>query len=108
MLEKNGFGLVAVRPVATEPGDAPMAIYRLPGHAPETRIVLRARQAGEADDPIVDHPGQPGDYVHPDGTVWTWEERWRIVSGVHLRPTTSPSDTRASRPGDGPGNHYLT
>jgi hypothetical protein len=29
VLEKNGFGLVAVRPVATEPTDAPMAIYRL-------------------------------------------------------------------------------
>jgi aminoglycoside 6'-N-acetyltransferase len=31
VLEKNGFALVAVRPVATEPGDAPQAIYRLPG-----------------------------------------------------------------------------
>ena len=82
---ENGFELVAVRPVATEPSDAPMAIYRLPGHPPRTRIVLRTRQAGEADDPIVDHPGQPGDYVHPDGTVWTWEERWRIVGGDHLR-----------------------
>ncbi len=30
VLEKNGFELVAVRPVATEPGDAPIAIYRLP------------------------------------------------------------------------------
>jgi aminoglycoside 6'-N-acetyltransferase len=30
VLEKNGFELVAVRPVATEPGDAPVAIYRLP------------------------------------------------------------------------------
>jgi aminoglycoside 6'-N-acetyltransferase len=29
VLEKNGFRLVAVRPVATEPTDAPMAIYRL-------------------------------------------------------------------------------
>lgn len=29
VLEKNGFQLVAVRPVATEPTDAPMAIYRL-------------------------------------------------------------------------------
>lgn len=66
VLEKNGFELVSVGPVATEPGDAPMAIYRLAGHEPETRIVLRADQAGEADDPIVDHPGQPGDYAHPD------------------------------------------
>ena len=30
VLEKNGFELVAVRPVATEPGDTLMAIYRLP------------------------------------------------------------------------------
>jgi RimJ/RimL family protein N-acetyltransferase len=29
VLEKNGFGLVAVRPVASEPTDTPMAIYRL-------------------------------------------------------------------------------
>jgi hypothetical protein len=29
VLEKNGFELVAVRPVATEPTDASMAIYRL-------------------------------------------------------------------------------
>lgn len=85
VLEKNGFGLVAVRPVATEPTDAPMAIYRLPDVAAETRIVLRAREPGVTDDPIVDHPGQPGDYVDADGTAWTWQERWRIVSRVHLR-----------------------
>jgi hypothetical protein len=29
VLEKNGFHLVAVHPVATEASDAPMAIYRL-------------------------------------------------------------------------------
>jgi aminoglycoside 6'-N-acetyltransferase len=29
VLEKNGFELVAVRPVETEPSDRPMAIYRL-------------------------------------------------------------------------------
>lgn len=29
VLEKNGFELVAVRSIATEPTDAPMAIYRL-------------------------------------------------------------------------------
>jgi len=45
----------------------------------ETRIVLRT--GGEAD-PIVDHPGQPADYVHTDGTVWTWHQRWRLVSGI--------------------------
>ncbi len=30
VLEKNGFHLVAVRPITTEASDAPMAIYRLP------------------------------------------------------------------------------
>jgi aminoglycoside 6'-N-acetyltransferase len=34
VLEKSGFELVAVRPVATEPGDTPMAIYRLPTPPP--------------------------------------------------------------------------
>jgi aminoglycoside 6'-N-acetyltransferase len=31
VLEKNGFSLVAVRPVVGEPTSDPMAIYRLPG-----------------------------------------------------------------------------
>ena len=52
---------------------------------PDTRIVLRILGPGEVSDPIVDHPGQPADYVHTDGTVWTWQDRWRIVGGVHLR-----------------------
>jgi aminoglycoside 6'-N-acetyltransferase len=34
VLEKNGFELVAVRTVATEPSDAPMAIYRRPASPP--------------------------------------------------------------------------
>jgi hypothetical protein len=34
-------------------------------------IVLRGGQIGSADDLIVDHPGQPADYIHTDGTVWT-------------------------------------
>jgi len=34
VLEKNGFRLVAVRPVTTEPTTDPMAIYRLPGGTP--------------------------------------------------------------------------
>ncbi len=33
VLEKNGFLLVAVRPVATDPTDAPKALYRLPAIA---------------------------------------------------------------------------
>lgn len=52
---------------------------------PDTRIVLRSREVGEINDSIVDHPGQPAGYVHTDGTVWTWQDRWLIVSGVHLR-----------------------
>ncbi len=49
---------------------------------PDTRIVLRGLAVGEEGDPIVDHPGQPADYVHTDGTVWTWHKRWRLVGGV--------------------------
>jgi hypothetical protein len=51
----------------------------------DPRIVLRGSEIGEVNDPIVDHSGQPGDYVHTDGTVWTWQERWRIVRGIPLR-----------------------
>ena len=64
---------------------------------PDSRIVLRSAQIGLASDPIVDHPGQPADYTHTDGTVWTWKERWRIVGGVLLRmydlvvPGTDPN-----------------
>ena len=50
---------------------------------PDPRIVLRGEQIGLADDPIADHPGQPADYIHTDGTVWTWQQRWRIVGPVH-------------------------
>jgi hypothetical protein len=52
---------------------------------PDARIVLRGDQIGLATDPIVDHPGQPADYIDTDGTVWTWLPRWRIVEGVQLR-----------------------
>jgi len=51
--------------------------------------VVHYRGAGRLDvltlDPVVSHRGQPGDYVHTDGTVWTWLWRWRLVAGVHLR-----------------------
>jgi hypothetical protein len=33
----------------------------------------------------VDHLGQPEDYIHTDGTVWTWQGRWHFVRGVRLR-----------------------
>ena len=44
----------------------------------DTRIVLRIGN----DRLLVDHPGQPADYVHTDGTVWTWHERWHLVGGA--------------------------
>jgi len=51
--------------------------------AAETRIVLYDFPPGGAlIDLIVDHPGQPADYVHTDGTLWKWRERWRPVGGV--------------------------
>jgi hypothetical protein len=53
--------------------------------AQDARIVLRGEQIGLADNPIVDHPEQPADYVHTDGTVWTWRRRLRIVAGTRLR-----------------------
>jgi hypothetical protein len=45
----------------------------------DTHIILRT--AG-GDERIVDHPGQPSDYVHSDGSIWTWRQRWRLVGGV--------------------------
>lgn len=51
----------------------------------DMRIVLRGAQIGLAEDPVVIHREQPGDYVHTDGTVFTWLQRWRLTAGVHLR-----------------------
>jgi hypothetical protein len=45
----------------------------------DTRIALRTSAAERL---LVDHPGQPADYVHTDGTVWTWQGRWHLVGGV--------------------------
>ena len=59
----------------------------------DDRIVLRGAKIGLAEDPIVSHHGQPGDYVHTDGTVWTWHKRIRIVAGARLRMyDLKPSD----------------
>jgi len=54
---------------------------------PDPRIVLRRSEGGDQADLIVDHPGQPRDYIHPfpDGIIWTWRDSWRIVGGVRLR-----------------------
>ena len=48
----------------------------------DSHIVLRT---GGVDVAVVDHPKQPADYVHADGTVWTWRQRWRPVGGVRER-----------------------
>jgi hypothetical protein len=48
-------------------------------------IVLRGGQIGVEHDLIVDHPGQPADYIHTDGGVWTWQQRWRLYGPVHQR-----------------------
>ena len=55
---------------------------RLRAYQLVTSIVLRGGQIGLADDLIVDHPRQPADYSHTDGTVWTWKQRWRLVGGL--------------------------
>jgi len=65
------------------PAGGPASMNR--AMAPDPRIVLRGDQIGLTNDPIVDHPGQPADYIYTEGTIWTWQERWRIVGGVHLR-----------------------
>ena len=52
------------------------------------RIMLRLG-ASPDDDLFVDHPGQPADYTHTDGTVWTWHQRWRLVDG--FRDDNSPA-----------------
>jgi RimJ/RimL family protein N-acetyltransferase len=39
VLEKNGFELVAIKTMPSEPSDAPMAIYRLPATGQGTAIV---------------------------------------------------------------------
>ncbi len=48
----------------------------------DPRIVLFVlAAAGDPRNPIVDHAGQPADYVHTDGTVWMWKGRWRPLGG---------------------------
>jgi hypothetical protein len=50
----------------------------------DVRIMLRS-DLGREHDVTVDHPGQPEDYTHEDGTVWTWKGRVFILRGVRLR-----------------------
>jgi hypothetical protein len=51
----------------------------------DSRIILRDPNVTSGDELIVQRPGQPADYVHTDGTVWTWRERWRPVGGTPHR-----------------------
>ena len=55
-----------------------------PDRYQDVRIMLRSDQ-GREHDVTVDHPGQPEDYTHEDGTVWTWKGRIFILRGVRLR-----------------------
>ena len=57
---------------------APLRLGSIDMISEDTRIVLRTGD----DHPIVDHPGQPADYVHTDGIVWTWHQRWHLIGGV--------------------------
>ena len=49
----------------------------------DPRIILKAPGRPEQ---TVEHPGQPADYLHTDGTLWTWLQRWRVVDGVPRGP----------------------
>jgi hypothetical protein len=68
-------------------GGPGQALGSLTVTTPDPRIVLHSHQTGLADDPVVDHPRQPGDYIQPfpDGPVWIWQQEWRDVGGVRLR-----------------------
>jgi light-regulated signal transduction histidine kinase (bacteriophytochrome) len=50
--------------------------------AEDTRIALRTWPEGRLVFVIVDHPEQPADYVHADGTIWAWHQRWHLIGGT--------------------------
>jgi len=50
----------------------------------DVRIMLRSH-LGRDHDLTVEHPGQPEDYTHTDGTLWTWKGRVFILRGVRVR-----------------------
>jgi hypothetical protein len=50
----------------------------------DPRVMLRI-DTDRSNDLIVDHSGQPADYTHTDGTIWTWLGRWHILGDLHLR-----------------------
>jgi hypothetical protein len=51
----------------------------------DARIMLRGIRVTDGSELMVDHPQQPADYLHVDGTLWTWHGRWRIVDGIRTR-----------------------
>lgn len=52
----------------------------------DSRIILRGvRAADGSGDLMVDHPEQPADYRHMDGTLWTWNGRWRLIGGTRVK-----------------------
>ena len=50
---------------------------------PDPRIVLRGDQMAWPTIRSGITPRQPADYIHTDGTVWTWQQRWRLSGPVH-------------------------
>jgi hypothetical protein len=64
----------------------PTEVSALASSDMDTRIILH--RPGGTDDQVVDHPEQPADYFHADGSRWTWLERWRLVGGTPYGPGT--------------------
>ena len=52
----------------------------------DMRIILH--RPGGTDDQVVEHPEQPEDYIHANGSRWTWVGRWRVVGGTPHRGGT--------------------
>ena len=71
-----------VPPRQARPRERDGALRSIGMTTPDTRIMLRVYPVGAVKDVIVEHAGQPADYVHTDGSVWTWRERWLPVGGV--------------------------
>jgi hypothetical protein len=62
---------------------------------PDPRIILRGDQNGLANDPIVDHPGQPADYIHG----WHGADMAREMADRRRRPLADVRPHRAGQPG---------
>ncbi len=73
---------ISARPIVS---GSPDYLEWIAAETEDVRIVLRSTQTGVEGYRVVSHRGQPDNYVHTDGTVWTWHARWRIVAGARLR-----------------------